>query len=88
MNLFSRIKQALWGTDTRPEPQPEALVVVAESRSEPDLQLWHDILQRNSIPAMMVPPPSPLVYGGLGEPGRIEVRYRDLAEARALLGIG
>jgi hypothetical protein len=84
MNLFSRIKRALW--DAGAPPDPDALVVLAESRSEPDLQLWHDILQRNSIPAMVVPPPSPLIYGGLGAAGRIEVRQRDLADARALLG--
>ncbi|HXK33554.1 MAG TPA: hypothetical protein VNM91_06055 [Dehalococcoidia bacterium] len=84
MNLFSRIKRAL--SNTGSEPGPEELVVLAESGSEPDLQLWHDILQRNSIPAMIVPPPSPLIYGGLGAAGRIEVRQRDVADARELLG--
>lgn len=85
MNIFARIRNAF--LPEKGPPAPDDIVLLAESRSEPELQLWADILRRNAVDVMVVAPPSTLVYGGFFGAGRIEVRQKDVEKARELLGL-
>jgi hypothetical protein len=84
MNILTRLRNVFL-PEKRPLG-PDDVVDLAESDSEAELQLWHDILRRNAVEAVVVNPPSSLIYGGAFNAGRIKVRNKDLAKARELLG--
>ena len=86
MNPFRWLWRALLEDDEPREPRPDEIVVLREVDGEGTAELWRGILEQRGIHSM-AKNRSAIAYTRHGSPWLVYVQYKDLPEARELLGL-
>lgn len=88
MNPLRRILHALAGSPAERAYAPDDSITVGYPDNEIEAELWRSVLERNGIRCAVIGPAHLALYGVIDREIRLEVLYRDLAEARELLALG
>lgn len=88
MNPLRRILHAVTGPPRERTYAPDDSIPAGYPDNEIEAELWRSILEQNGIPSAIIGPAGLAMYGLVDSEIRLEVLYRDLAEARELLALG
>jgi hypothetical protein len=88
MNPLRRIFDAIMGPPAERAYAPDDSITAGYPDNEIEAELWRSILERNGIRSAVIGPARLALYGVVDREIRLEVLYRDLAQARELLALG
>jgi hypothetical protein len=86
VNPFRWLWRVLFVDEEPRAPTPEEIVELGHVDGEGAAELWRDILEQRGIHSM-AKNTSAIAYTRHGSPWMVYVQYKDVAEARELLGL-